>query len=87
MNATATDTRNPFEVAYELTIGLITEADKVPARLVVTDLCGRVRADVPWDGTRADVRAGAERLAAEVFGGVYIITTSGLRYYPEELGL
>lgn len=58
-----------------------------PARLQVTDLCGRIRADVPWDGSRADVLAGGKALAAKVYGGVRIVTTAGVRYYAEELGL
>ncbi len=56
-----------------------------PARLIVTDLCGRTCADVPWDGTRLDVLAGAKALAAEVFGDVHVVGTDGVRRYLDEV--
>jgi len=60
--------------------------DRTPARIIVNDLCAYRVADVLWDGTRADVLAGAHALAKRVRGGVRIVTVSGLTYYPEELG-
>lgn len=57
------------------------------SRLIVTDLCGRTRADVPWDGSRGDVLAGARALAAQSFGDVMVVTASGYRLYADEAGL
>jgi hypothetical protein len=61
--------------------------NKTPNGIKVTDLCGRIIADVQWYKEDTQMLDAAKKLARERFGDVLITTRSGVTFYADELGL